>query len=230
MKPTVFVLVSALLGCGGTSLAPPDTVPDGSDASASSDSGAALDATPVDLGAPPPDLGSAEDAAVDSGVVDAGSALQLCEEPCRNGQTCGRPEDCQSGRCLDGVCVSPEGTHPDIVRVVSVAGRNPGGRGWADSYSVLDKCYCSTTFDHGIGELEVETPVGTRTVRQVCEALGEGPGIGRGDAARPIYNDIQCGNGPPNDAGDEEDCPGRVDIGRDGCGHIGPRWDLSGLR
>lgn len=225
------VLLSTLIGCGGASLAPPDTVPGGADAAASVDSGAeAPDAAPTDLGALPADTGVVEDAAVDSGVVDAGSPPPLCEEPCRNGQSCGRPEDCQSGRCLDGVCVSPEGTHPDIVRVVTVVGRNPGGRGWADSYSVLDKCYCATTYDHGIGVLEVETPVGTRTVRQVCEALGAGPGIGQGDEARPIYNDVQCGNGPPNDAGDEDDCPGRVDIGRDGCGHIGPRWDLSGLR
>lgn len=26
--------------------------------------------------------------------------------------------------------------------------------------------------------------------------------------------------------GARDDCPGRVDLGRVGCGHIGPTWDL----
>ena len=119
-----------------------------------------------------------------------------------------------------------EGLHPDIVEVIDVAGRNPGGAGWADSYSVGNACYCATTFDHNIGGIVVDTPDGPKTVREVCETLGEGPGI----EGRPIYNDVQCGNGPANDAGDEDDCPGRVDIGREGCGQIGPEWDLSVFR
>ncbi len=119
---------------------------------------------------------------------------------------------------------NPPGTHPDIVTVRTVAGRNPRPN-WRDSYSVGDKCYCDSTFDHNIGSILVDTPRGRRTVREVCDAIGPGPGRD----GRPVYNDIQCGNGPPNDAGDEDDCPGRVDIGRDGCGHIGPRWDLSVL-
>ncbi len=102
-------------------------------------------------------------------------------------------------------------------------GRNPGGFGWKDSYSVGGDCYCATTFDHGIGDLTVDTPAGPRSVRQVCDKIGKGPG----PEGRPIYNDIQCGNGPANNAGDEDDCPGRVDIGRKGCGHVGPKWDLT---
>lgn len=117
----------------------------------------------------------------------------------------------------------PGNVHPDIVSVVSVAGRNPRGTSWMDSYSVGDKCYCATTFDHNIGGILVDTPDGKKTVREVCDKVGAGPGF----EGRPIYNDVQCGNGPANNAGDEDDCPGRVDIGREGCGHIGPRWDLS---
>ena len=119
----------------------------------------------------------------------------------------------------------PPGTHPDIVKIIEVKGRNPGGVSWMDSYSVGDRCYCNTNFDHGIGTVEVDTPVGVRTIVQICEAIGPGPGR----SGRPIYNDIQCGNGPANTASDETDCPGRVDIGPDGCGHIGPKWDLSNL-
>jgi F5/8 type C domain len=48
-------------------------------------------------------------------------------------------------------------------------------------------------------------------------------------AGRVPYNDIQCGNGPANDAPDEAGCPGRVDIGRSGCKQIGPKWDLASV-
>ena len=100
---------------------------------------------------------------------------------------------------------------------------NPGPN-WGDSVSDGDQCYCDTTYDHGIGAVEVETPAGIRTVRQICERIGpppDKPGL-------PVYNDIQCGNGPPNDAGDEDPdvCPGRVDQGSDGCFVIGPTWNL----
>lgn len=100
--------------------------------------------------------------------------------------------------------------------------RAPGGN-WFDSYSVGDKCYCDTTFDHDIGDVVVDTPVGDKTVREVCEAIGPGPGRD----GHPVYNDIQCGNGPANNAGDEDWCPGRVDQGRDGCCTAGPKWDFS---
>jgi hypothetical protein len=125
---------------------------------------------------------------------------------------------------VDGSSDDGAMVHPDGVRVIERVGREPGA-GWADSYSIGSACFCESTFDHGIGEVVVETPVGPRTVREVCAAIGPGPG----SAGRPLYNDVQCGNGPANDAGDETDCPGRVDIGRQGCGHIGPRWDLGVL-
>lgn len=115
--------------------------------------------------------------------------------------------------------------HPDIVKVrtdiaLSDIQREPGGNGWKDSYSVGDQCYCSTTFDHNIGP--VPSGVNGLTVREICDLIGPGPG----SANRPIYNDIQCGNGPANDAGDEDWCPGRVDIGKEGCSQIGPTWKL----
>ena len=57
--------------------------------------------------------------------------------------------------------------HPDIRAVVPVVGANPKP-GWADSYSVGDRCYCKTTFDHNIGPYPVETPLGWMTVEEVC--------------------------------------------------------------
>lgn len=106
--------------------------------------------------------------------------------------------------------------------------------GWADSYSVGGKCYCATTFDHGIGGYTVDTPAGRKTVREVCNRIGRGPGKGN----NPVYNTVQCGHEPAhNDAAvrdtngnlirDEKVCPGRVDQGAGGCNRKGPRWDLS---
>ena len=98
-------------------------------------------------------------------------------------------------------------------------------RGWEDSYSANGRCYCASSFDHGAGNLTIDTPAGPRSARQVCAAIGPGPGVG----SNPIYNDLQCGNGPPNDSEmrDEQICPGRVDLGVAGCQVKGPRWNLA---
>ncbi len=123
---------------------------------------------------------------------------------------------------------APEGAFvDDIVKIVTVTGMEPGGAGWADSYSVGDKCYMWTTFDHDIGEVEVDTPIGKMKIEDLYELLEAGPG----HDGRPLYNDIQCGNGPANTHGilDEIKCPGLVEYGEAGCGQIGPMWDLSEL-
>ncbi len=98
--------------------------------------------------------------------------------------------------------------------------------GWKDSYAVGGKCYCdSNGYDHNLDSKSADTPIGRLNVVTICEdierVLGEGPQPGR-----IPYNDIQCGNGPANDAADETGCPGRVDIGPAGCDQIGPKWDL----
>lgn len=116
---------------------------------------------------------------------------------------------------------------PDIVKIIDVEGANPRP-GWADSYSADGSCHMQTTFDHGIGDVEVETPQGTMTISELYELLGPGPD----STGHPLYNDIQCGNGPPhpgNNGGDESTCPGLVEYDSDGCGQIGPLWDLSEL-
>eukprot|EP00752_Nemacystus_decipiens_P017229 g15434.t1 len=115
---------------------------------------------------------------------------------------------------------TPEGAFvDDIVKIIPVAGLTPGGKGWADSYSVGDECFMSTTFDHDIGDVVVDTPKGSMIIRDLFNEMGPGPGA----EGRPLYNDIQCGNGPANDdiKGDEISCPGLVEYGREGCGQIG---------
>lgn len=115
------------------------------------------------------------------------------------------------------------GYHPDITRIADIppeAIAQTPANNWLDSYSVGDRCYCDSTFDHDIGPIRVDTPRGRISVLEACNIIGPGPGRN----GRPIYNDIQCGNGPANDAGDEDYCPGRVDLGRAGCVQIGPKW------
>ncbi len=147
--------------------------------------------------------------------VDCGGSCPACPI----GGACEQPEDCADAQCESGSCLG-QGPTCDPGEVQG----NPGN-GWSDSYSVDGQCFCDSTFDHAIGEIEVDTPYGIRTVLEICEAIGPGPGA----EGHPVYNDIQCGNGPANDAGDEDWCPGRVDQGAEGCCIIGPMWDLSVL-
>ena len=116
----------------------------------------------------------------------------------------------------------------DNVRIRNnLPGRDNVRISFRDSYSDGDSCYCSiSTLDHGIGNEVVNTPLGILTIRQVCQILGDGP---RGPIGRPLYNDIQCGNGPSNHAigNDEVDCPGRVEYGTRGCPYIGPKWNFT---
>lgn len=118
---------------------------------------------------------------------------------------------------------SGDGVHPDVVRTVTINASDvlqAPQSNWADSYSVGKKCYCASTLDHGIGAVTVNVGWGTVTVEEACDLMGPGPGA----SGRPKYNDVQCGNGPQNGQADENYCPGRVDMGIDGCGQIGPEW------
>jgi hypothetical protein len=113
----------------------------------------------------------------------------------------------------------------DTTKIVTVVGDDRANSAWVDSYSIGDRCYCYTNFDHDIGDVIVSTPLGSKTIREVCGIInGNNPPSIDG---RPVYNDIQCGNGPPNTAKDEVDCPGRVDYGGEGCGYIGPKWNFN---
>lgn len=88
---------------------------------------------------------------------------------------------------------------------------------WADSYMDSEGlCWIRSTFDHSAGDLQVTVASGrTITVRQARDELGAGPGQ-HGDLA---FNDVQCGHGPANSAGDEDinQCPGLVTRGSAGC-------------
>lgn len=100
---------------------------------------------------------------------------------------------------------------------------------WKDSYAVDGVCYCdSSNYDHNLSSKTALTPIGVLNVVRICEDIEAALGKGRTSGRIP-YNDIQCGNGPANDAADEKGCPGRVDIGSAGCDDIGPKWDLESV-
>lgn len=153
------------------------------------------------------DSGTTTDSGDSTGSGETGGGVTVCEEP----------SDCPGGECETGSCLGPV-PGCDLEDVQSDPGNN-----WSDSYSVDGRCYCDSTFDHAIGDIEIDTPYGVKTVLEICEAIGPGPGA----EGNPVYNDIQCGNGPANDAGDEDWCPGRVDLGAAGCCTAGPLWDLT---
>ena len=106
--------------------------------------------------------------------------------------------------------------------------------GWKDSYKANNLCWCDSSFDHDVDNINKVSFVingKKRNIRDICDELKKHPSYRTLRNGDPIYNDIQCGNGPANTAGDEDpdQCPGRVDKGRAGCTEIGPKWDVAWL-
>ncbi|MBQ4819516.1 Ig-like domain-containing protein [Aquimarina sp. MMG016] len=103
---------------------------------------------------------------------------------------------------------------------------------WKDSYKANGYCFCDSNFDHGISNKKVTINGNKYSVRDICNELEKHPRYRKFRSSDIPYNDIQCGNGPANDAGDEDPdaCPGRVDQGPSGCQTIGPKWDMNWLR
>jgi len=98
--------------------------------------------------------------------------------------------------------------------------------GWKDSYEASGLCWCNSTFDHNLDSKTLTINDNEYSVVDICDELKFHPEYRNEQNEDPVYNDIQCGNGPPNDAGDETPCPGRVDLGPDGCTIIGPTFDM----
>merc|ERR1712232_116633 len=86
----------------------------------------------------------------------------------------------------------------------------------------------------------------SKTVKQICNDIDIHFGPRPSRASKNQYNDVQCGNGPANDAGDEDfpvdpngtewgmhvwRCPGRIDSASTtaDCAAKGPTWDLASL-
>ncbi len=101
---------------------------------------------------------------------------------------------------------------------------------WRDSYDANGLCWCdSSNFDHGLDTKTVNINGTDYLVMDICDELQYHPLYRARLSGDPTYNDIQCGNGPYNDAPDEAGCPGRVDLGPDGCWILGPGWDMDWL-
>lgn len=106
---------------------------------------------------------------------------------------------------------------------------NPSA-GWRDSYQANGLCWCdSSNFDHGLDSKTVTINGTAYSVEDICDELQNHPLFRARQTGDPVYNDIQCGNGPFNDAPDEPGCPGRVDLGSGGCSELGAAWDMDWL-
>lgn len=106
---------------------------------------------------------------------------------------------------------------------------NPGGVSWHDSYEANGFCWCSTNFDHNLGGKKVIVNGTQYSVVDICDELEKHPLFRSRNNGDNIYNDVQCGNGPINDSNDEPLCPGRVDMGVEGCLLRGVHWDMEWL-
>ncbi len=102
---------------------------------------------------------------------------------------------------------------------------------WKDSFENGGFCWCdnNTNYDHGLNTKSLTINGSDYNIVTVCEELRKHPAYRDYIEGDLIYNDIQCGNGPANDAADEEGCPGRVDMGSAGCNIIGPTFDMAWL-
>lgn len=100
---------------------------------------------------------------------------------------------------------------------------------WVNSYSVDDSCYCAPKIDASLSKKISPTPVGGKSIGQICERIGQGPGLifENDEFNYPVYTDAQCGNGPAvqSDAANE-DCEGRLTDDDIICMGTGPVWDL----
>lgn len=104
----------------------------------------------------------------------------------------------------------------------------PGAATWGDSFLGTDgQCWPRSGYDHGIGGIQITTGSGeTLTIREAAALLGDSPSV----YEDYTFNDVNCGNGPANDNGDEDtnQCPGLVTRGTSGCSYISTAdnwWD-----
>jgi hypothetical protein len=124
--------------------------------------------------------------------------------------------------------VVPPVTVVDPVAPVTAKYTGPAPQAsWKDSYSVNGVCYLDGGTDHNALSMLWTIDGVTRTVGAWIPFIKTGPGRGNNH----IYNDVQCGHGPANDAGDEDaypvGCPGLIIVGsREGCNVKGPTWQL----
>jgi len=158
-----------------------------------------------------------------------------CSQPRRDCDPVNGQWACSSGNITSSTNLNSGGSSGG-----STGGSSSGGfpsyarnrQPWSDSYSVGGQCYCDTTYDHGVANIRVSTPAGSRTVRQVCDAVRGQRGSGA-ISGRVYYNTVQCGHQPRNTAADERVCPGiPIANGRYTgayCQSKGATWNVASL-
>ncbi len=111
-------------------------------------------------------------------------------------------------------------------------------KSWADSFSFKGKCYCKSTYDHGIGDVTYEG----KKVRSICEKMKKAMKKALKSKGKKVYyNTVQCGHAPAHKEktikdkkgkkqADEVHCPGIVGKGKKCNSKKGPKWDEKYLK
>ena len=129
--------------------------------------------------------------------------------------------------------IDTENLTAGVVTYTPIKGTNepePLGVNWMDSYVANGKCFIESKLSYAVRDIRVSTSIGNITVEKANEYLRSDPDFRLRQRGDPIYNDVQCGNGPATDTGEEDNiggCPGRVDLGREGCAVVGPEWNFN---
>ncbi len=112
--------------------------------------------------------------------------------------------------------------------IASVLGSPANANNWNGSYIANGQCFCIGVQDSAVSNQLLPTPVGGQSVSQICERVGNGPGLTMNDGVfdSPVYADPQCGHGPfANNQKPDIGCSGAYEPGVD-CQAAGPTWDL----
>ena len=100
--------------------------------------------------------------------------------------------------------------------------------GWHDSFSYKGRCYCKTTFDHGIGKVKFKG----KTVKSICNKMKKAmqAALKKSKGKVTYYNTVQCGHAPAHKDitikghRDEVLCPGIVGKKIKCNSKKGPKW------
>ncbi len=102
---------------------------------------------------------------------------------------------------------------------------------WNGSYIANGQCFCAGALDSSVRNQLVPTPIGSQSIDQVCDRIGDGPKLVRTDGIFnfPVYADPQCGHGPFSEGSVvEASCSGSYEPGID-CQSAGPNWNMQAL-
>ena len=121
-----------------------------------------------------------------------------------------------------------------FVPLLSLSNTTLADQSEALSYHADGACFCTNhVASSQLANKILPTPIGGQSVAQICERVGNGPGllVENGIYNHPAYSDLQCGNpvgnSPSADAIADNNCTGLSAPGISECHGSGPEWNLT---